>query len=109
MNNVVNGGINITPFTKDESATFDNHFLYYAHSRLTDDYYIKHCYIYNNGLANTGVQKIFCIGPVEEGEFICTCPFYGVGMRGANEDTSFAKSLQRKISFGVERINVVFL
>jgi hypothetical protein len=109
MSNAVNTGIDITPFTKDESVKFDNNFLYYAQSRLTDDYYIKHCYVYDNGLSNTGAHKIFCIGPVEEGEFVCTCPFYGVGMRGASEDTSFAKSLQKKTSFGVELINVVFL
>jgi len=89
-------------------SILDNNFLYCG-SRLTNDYYIKDCYVYNNGLTNTGIHKVFCIGPVGEGEFVCTCPFYGVAMRGANEETSFAQSLTRKESYGVELIDVVFL
>lgn len=103
------GGVDFTPFTEAPEAEFHNGFLYYGESKLTDNYYIKHCYVYDNELSNAGRHRVFCIGQIKKGSYICTCPFYGVSMQGANEETSFAICLEDKSDYEVGLIDVVFL
>lgn len=85
-------GLNNSPFNPTLEMDRMNHLLYYDDGRLTDDYYIKHPRIYIDGeFVKNG--KVYCYGNINIGDYVTTCPFYGVSMVATNSDVAFAIAL----------------
>lgn len=101
------------PFEEDKSVKIENGKIYYSETKLTDQYYIKNCYVADNGkLYNSGRHKVYVYGDIDEGKFISTCSLLGVGKEVANKDLAFAMTLESrrmKDSGKVGLVNVVLL
>lgn len=102
----------ITPFTMDAKVKLRKHFLYYGNTQLTDKKCIKNVYVCNeNGtLSNTGRHKIYCHGPVKEGDYLSTSEMYGTAVSIINKDFAFAIAVSDKSGNGkVGLVDAVFL
>lgn len=101
-----------TPFKMDAKVKLKPHFLYYGNTQLTDKKCIKNVYVCQEDgtLTNTGRHTIYCMGPVEEGQYLSTCELYGTATTIINKDFAFAKAVSNKKSKGkVGLVDVVFL
>lgn len=67
--------------------------------KFTDKYFLK------DVIADT--NRLYCIGPIKKGDYITTCPVYGVAMVGAIKETSIGRSLTDKPEYGVGEIDAV--
>lgn len=67
-------------------------------STLTDDYFIFD--------AIATVPTLYCFGPVKHGEFLGTCPIYGVAMVTAWKKFAVAIAKEDKDTYEVEPIEV---
>ena len=57
-------------------------------SEKTDDYYMTNVSI--------ATPYIYCYGKIKAGDYLCTCPIYGVAMITGLEDLAFAVALEDK-------------
>ncbi len=85
-------GVDFSEFTEHEPLYEPvNGLLYYKNAILTDKYYIKNVYIWkHNKFVNFGEHLLYVMGEVNKGDYLTTCPIYGVAMKTEHKDIAFA-------------------
>lgn len=97
------------PFSKNKGREFEENFLYYENSRLTNKYFIMNPRVYIKGeFQNEGIHKVYAFGTLKKGSYITTSPLYGVVIE-ATKETGFAIAQEDKNNYEVDLINVKFL
>lgn len=84
-------GIDRSEFRPPEDGWYMNNMLYYGDGKLTDNYYLRNVYLCKgNTFVNDGEHVLYVLGDVKVGDYLTTCPVYGVAFPTADKITAFA-------------------